>query len=348
MPEDPKKVTISNVAKLADVSVATVSRVLNHHNQVKSDTRKKVMAAVETLGYEFDNSPQAEKSTGLLLMNIPTMNNPFYSEVISGAKASASRHGYTLLVNQEHINSDTLPLLVELIGNVRTVGVITTNSISLPHLQKLAQLVPLVQCCEYVENFDGSYVSVDDFTAAKNATEFLLATGRKRIALLNGPMRYKYARHRRNGYLAALENAGIIPDDKLMLQIADINFDLAISAVTTHLAGAALPDAYLAASDVLAAAAIKGAQQAGLRVPDDLMVVGFDNIDIAVTTTPPITTMNLPRFQLGYIACELLIEKLQNPETVNQQILLGTELVMRESATLLKAASGVSAKSSNK
>jgi LacI family repressor for deo operon, udp, cdd, tsx, nupC, and nupG len=172
---------------------------------------------------------------------------------------------------------------------------------------------------------------VDDFLAAKRAVELLLAAGRTRIALLNGPIRYKYAVQRRQGYLEALRNAGLKPCDKWMVQIPDIDFGIALSAAASQLGGSTPPDAYVASSDVLAAAVIRAAKQVGMRVPEDVMVVGFDNVDISRATSPTITTVSLPKFQLGYTACELLIDKINNPAIPPQQVLLGTEMIMRES-----------------
>ncbi len=331
MNDDAKKVTITDVADLAEVSVATVSRVLNNRHHVKPDTRSRVVEAMKTLGYEPDASRPPARSGGMIIMNIPSLSNPFYSEIVKGAKTSANRHGFDLLVDQDYLGDDGQARLLDLVANTKTAGTIVTDSVPAAFLDQLAQTAPVMQCCEYVEHSAHSYVGVDDFAAAKRAVEALIAAGRRRIALLNGPLRYKYALHRRQGYLEALRHANLPLRDEWIVQIPDIDFGIALSAAASQLGGSTPPDAYLAASDVLAAAVIRAARQVGMRVPEDVMVFGFDNVDIAVATSPTITTVSLPKFQLGYTACELLVDKIRNPAIPPQQVLLGTEMIMRES-----------------
>ncbi len=331
MSGEAKKVTITDVAALAEVSVATVSRVLHNRHHVKSDTRGRVVEAMRSLGYEPGESHAPVHAGGMIIMNVPSFSNPFYSEIVRGAKTSANRHGFDLLVDQDYLDDEGQPRLLDLVCNTKTAGTIVTDSVPAHFLDQLSQSAPVVQCCEYVENSVHSYAGVDDVLAAKRAVEFLLAAGRTRIALLNGPIRYKYAVQRRQGYLEALRNAGLRPSEKWMVQIPDIDFGIALSAAASQLGGSTPPDAYVASSDVLAAAVIRAAKQVGMRVPEDVMVVGFDNVDISSATSPTITTVSLPRFQLGYTACELLIDRIHNPEIPPQQVLLGTEMIMRES-----------------
>lgn len=172
---------------MAGVSSATVSRVLNHKGIVKGDTYDRVVAAVHELGGSFSERTEVEPSGGLLIFNLPSLDNPFYSEIVRGAKTSATRHGYHLLINEEHINRNTMPRVLKLLHKTRAVGMVTTNHISPDILQKLASTVALVQCCEYDEELDLPYVSIDDLSASKNIVEHLLAMGRRRIAFISGP-----------------------------------------------------------------------------------------------------------------------------------------------------------------
>lgn len=335
MTQPDKKSTVLQIAKAAGVSTATVSRVMNQKNVVKSDTYRKVVAAMETLGCPKELLPLPNKKHGgLILFNVPSLDNPFYNEIVRGAKASALRLGYPLLINAEHLNQDTFDSLADLIKTTNVSGIITLNHISPDILEKLNSIVPVVQCCEYEESCpDISYVGVDDFAATKTVMDYILSTGRKKVAFLSGPLRYKYARQRRAGYLLALEKIGVEPPKEWMLHLPEINFDIALSAATHMLNSENRPDAVFAVSDVYAAAVIKAAWRLGIHVPNDLIVVGFDNVNVATTTNPSLTTVNQPKFQLGYIACDLLAERMENPSGAARQILLTTELIVRESST---------------
>lgn len=328
------KITINQIAAAAGVSIATVSRVLNHSNTVKSKTMQKVLDAMQALGYNVQQSLPHEKSgsSSLLLLNIPSMSNPFYSDVIKGAQAAAARYGYYLLINAQHINDGTFNAFLDVLKNIKVTGVIILNALQDKFFDALKSTIPFVQCCEYTENqSEISYTSIDDTLATRKMMDYILSTGHKKIALLSGPMRYKYARHRKQGYLQALATALIQPPDDWMIQLPEIDFDMALTATTRMLLATNPPNAIFTVSDVYAAAAIKAASLAGLEIPRDIIITGFDNVDISQTTNPSITTISQPKYQLGYTACELLIEKLQNPETLPQQILLNTELIIRES-----------------
>jgi LacI family repressor for deo operon, udp, cdd, tsx, nupC, and nupG len=164
--------------------------------------------------------------------------------------------------------------------------------------------------------------------------EYLFSMGRQRIAFINGPIRYKYAKQRLQGYLESLDRAGIARNPELIIQLPEVSYSLAVSAVTQLLGANTPPDAFFCVSDIYAAAVIKSCARMGLNVPRDIMVTGFDNIEIASMITPTITTVNQPQYQLGFSACNLLIELLDNPNAGMRKILLGTELIVRESTSL--------------
>jgi LacI family repressor for deo operon, udp, cdd, tsx, nupC, and nupG len=261
------------------------------------------------------------------------MANPFYSQVFFGAKSAAIRHGYHLLINEEHINGNTIDSVINLIQSVNAAGLILTNFTETAHLKKLSSVLPLVQCCEYDASLDLPYVSIDDIAAAHTVMNYFISHGRRRIAFVNGPIRYKYARQRLRGYQEALEKAGIELDPKLVIQLPEINYDMAVSAVAQLLgmSGENPPDAVFCASDVFAAASIKAAGRLGFSVPGKLIVAGFDNIEIASMASPTITTIDQPRFQIGFSGTELLAERIANPFAPSRGILLETSLVVRES-----------------
>lgn len=203
--------TVAQLAQAAGVSPATVSRVLNHKGIVKADTYNRVVAVLQAKGYPFVEKAGRADPSDVLMISLPSLDNPFYADIVRGAKSGATRHGYHLIINESHINHNTLPGILELVHSLRISGLITVNHISSDILHTLSNVVPLVQCCEYDESTDLPYVSVDDFAASKKATDHLLSQGCRRIAFLSGPSRYKYARWRLRGYEEALRAAGIAP-----------------------------------------------------------------------------------------------------------------------------------------
>lgn len=325
--------TVTEIARLAGVSPATVSRVLNHQGIVKGGTYDRVVSALRELEYPFHEEALSSEDGGLILMNLPSFDNPFYSEIVAGAKTSASRHGCHLLVNEEHINRSSLPRLVQLLHKSRAAGLITLNHIPTDILHKLSNMIPLVQCCEFDQELDLPYVSIDDFAASKHVTEYMLSLGCKRVAFISGPPRYKYARLRMQGYQEALRSRGIPDDPRYIVQLSEVRYDLAISSAMQLLTMSEPPDAFVTTSDVYAMAAIRAAYLAGKRVPQDVMVAGFDNIEFSSMIIPSITTVSQPESQIGFMACELLLEKIASPAIANKKILLETEFIIRESTS---------------
>jgi len=326
--------TYQEIAKETGVSISTVSRILTGSAKVTAATSQKVLHFFDKNNYDMAlmRSKKVGHAGGLIIFNVPSMTNPFYSPIAGGARATATNYGYNLLINEEHINNNTIDSFISLIKRVKAVGLIITNSVPEMLLKKLVAVVPLVQCCEYNENVNLPYVSIDDYAAAKTVMTYLFSQGRKNIVLINGPIQYKYARYRLKGYLESLKKSNILPDPSLVIQTPEINYDIAYSEVITFLRNGKHPDAFFCVSDVYAAAVIKAGKRLGFSVPKDFAVIGFDNIEIASMTYPTITTVNQPKHQLGASSCELLIEQIANSQVPVRNILLETELIIRESS----------------
>ena len=223
--------------------------------------------------------------------------------------------------------------LLDMLGMIQARGLIILSPVNrLEVLYELASALPLVQCAEYTEHSSLPYVGVDDFAAARHATETLIRRGRRRIALINGPDRYKYARHRYLGYADALRRAGLTVDGALVANVTEMGFDSSLAVARQMLLASERPDAILAASDMYASAVVKAATSEGIRIPDDLALIGFDNTYISQMSHPSVAAVSLPRFQLGYMACEVLSERIMNPASEEpRHFLLETELVLRDS-----------------
>lgn len=324
--------TIKDVAQACGVSIATVSRVLNDRSSVRPSTAKKVIDAMDALGYPHDQ-PQATPSNRLVIVVLPGLHNPFYSEIVLGLQTSAKSHNLEVLLYPEGNVERHMAQLTVLMRMTNACGIILLSPVTqVQALEELNTLAPLVQCAEYNEDSPLPYVGVDDVAAAKNATETLIRAGRRRIALINGPEKYKYARHRRQGYEEALTQAGISIDPLLEANVTEMGFDSSMVVAQQMLLAKERPDAILAASDMYASAVVKAAAMTGLSIPRDLALISFDNTYISQMHHPSVTSVGLPRFQLGYMAMEVLSERMLNAASSEpRRYLLKTELVLRDS-----------------
>lgn len=332
--------SIHDVAKLADVSIATVSRVFNRKGNTQEDTLHRVLKAAETLGYRTDIIPEilhptnSDSKNSLVIFNIASLNNPFYCNIFEGALSSAKTHNYDLLISEGQINNGNVTQYKNMYKRINANGLISTSALSPEALYALNRAIPTVQCGEFVADSDISSVSIDDYAAAKRVMEYMVSLGRTKIALINGPSNYKYARERQRGYIDGLKANGISYKPQWIIQLRHINADMAFSAGLKLFSDPNYPNAVFTVSDVFATGIIRAAQYNGIKVPEDVIVVGFDNIDISSMMIPSITTVKQPLFQLGYIAGELLFEKMDAPQAKVQHILLDTELIIRESSSI--------------
>ena len=174
-------------------------------------------------------------------------------------------------------------------------------------------------------------------SASENAVKYLISLGRRRIALINGPAEFKYSKERYKGYRNALVSHGFAIDDDIICAVgADMDYDIAVANVTRMLSQPGRPDAFFCISDVLACAAIKASLAAGLRVPQDVAVVGFDNIQFSRMMNPTITTVCQPFDQLGTLAVEMLVRVINGDDEHIESIHLGCELMIRESTSIFR------------
>ena len=336
-----KKPRNIDIARMAGVSSATVSRVINKTCAVNEETYKKVIKAMDALGCEdrlkgalpARENPKERESRKIVIMCVPSISNPFYDMIASGIQAAANHFGYELMIYSQMLNGQRLNVLIDIARSNRVAGVITLEPLSREELERLCAATRVVQCCEYCEDSNVSYVSVDDRLATRTALEYLKSCGCSKFGFINGPMRYKYARHRQESYLNFLRENGLQRNDDWMLQLSSVDLSISSAVIMQMLSRENPPDAIFAASDVFAAVAIKTAKAIGLNVPGDLMVVGFDNIDMATISDPAITTISQPKFQLGYVACNLLADQINNPSAEPQRVILETELIVRGSKT---------------
>lgn len=323
---------IQQVAKQAGVSVATVSRVLNEQGAVTAKTRIKVEVAIKQLNYEPNmlgrNLRNAESR--ILLILIPKISNPFYSEIINGIETAALSHNYNILLSETDSNPDREEIYFDLVRKKMADGIISMDpAVNVASLTKLAESHAIIQCSEYTVESGIPYVTIDNEEAAYRAVKHLIKLGHEKIALINSDETFLYARQRQLGYQRALDEHGISVSDNYTYYTQQIGFEYGQQAMRKIIALKDRPTAVFAVSDMLAIGALKEINNHGLNVPDDIAIVGFDKIDFSNMTHPTLTTVAQPMHQMGTIAAKMLINKIQGEEV--ESILLNYELVIRES-----------------
>ncbi len=328
-----KRATVTQVARNAGVSPATVSRVIHHPELVGHETKARVLGSMRSLGYgpPFLSVDRAgANAPGPIVVDIPWFSNPFYDEIIRGVQTAAGAQDLSVLVSSSSPEKGGVERYCESLARCNASGLITLRPIDAATLRVIDAHVPVVQCCEYNPEVDIPYVSIDDARGARDAVEHLVACGCERIALLNGPQEYKYARERRAGFDDVMTRHGLEMRDSWVVQMPDNSYQVSYTEACKLMGGRERPDGVFACSDIYASAVIKSAHRYGLRVPEDVMVVGFDDADIARMVTPSLTTVSQPCYRMGYSAASLLLERIRGNGVAGESLIMETELVVRE------------------
>lgn len=325
---------IQQVAKQAGVSVATVSRVLNGKDKVSTKTKLKVEEAIQYLNYEPSmlgrNLRNSESRIVLIL--IPSISNPFYFEVIKGIENMALSQNYSILLCETDSKPEKEEIYFDLVRKKMADGIISMDpAVNVEILKELAENYAIIQCSEYGGGIGIPYVTIDSEEASYHAVKHLIQIGHRKIALMNSDEKFLYARERRMGYERALQEHGIPLNGEYIFYTQELGFEQGQQTMKKILQLQDRPTAVFAVSDLLAIGALKEINAAGLHVPEDVAVVGFDKIDFSNMTNPALTTVAQPMYKMGTVAARMLIEKIQG-KTVDS-VVLGHELVIRESTT---------------
>ncbi len=330
------EISIFDVAIKAGVSVATVSRVLNGHTNVREPTREKVLAAVAASGYRVNELARNLRTaeSRLLLAMVPDFGNPFYSAIVRGIDSVARQNGYFMLLCDTGADPGRERSYFDLLRGRRADGAICLDPATVQAaLAEDVSTLPWVACCEFDPAAGVPYVGIDNHLAAGDAVRHLLGQGHTRIALINSGHGYLYSRQRAEGYRDALSAAGIDADPAWQIDVDTLDYVAGEEAAKrlTRL-GRHRPTAVFAVSDTLAIGVIKGMRGEGLRVPDDVAVMGFDDIAVAAQIDPALTTVAQPMRELGETAARLLLKRLHDPQADVPGVLLPHKLMLRRSA----------------
>ena len=332
----PKRVTMAHVARQAGVSLMTVSRVINNKEGVGEATRSRVQAIIEQLGYRPSDIARGlvTKRTGTLGLVIPDVANPFFAEVVCGAEHLAYDEGYNVfLCNTEEDTRRELDVLQSLVEK-RVDGVVVCSSrLGDDELEEAVSSHPAaVLINRRLDSDDVGFVLIDDGLGGEMATRYLLQAGHKAIGFLAGPSVSYSGRWRAEGYRAALDAAGesYNPDWTCHCSpMVEGGREAALELLSAQ------PDltALFCYNDLVAIGALQACADLKRTVPDDIAIVGFDDISLAALVSPPLTTCRVPRPKLGSEAMRLLLGKIDGCDAETcKEILLQPELIVRSSA----------------
>ena len=303
--------SIKAVARLAGVSVATVSRVLNDSGPVKDETRRRILEVVESLGYVPHGAARSltTNQTDTLGVLLPDIYGEFFSELIRGIDSAARRQGYHVLVSGSHEDREEVrAVLRALRGRVDGLVLMTPSADMLEALRAVPRdSLPtvLLNCPPGVLPFDS--INLDNHGGAVAMVRHLAALGHRRIAFLQGPPDNHDARERLRGYRDAVVELGLETDRKLEIR-GDFSEEAGCRAGERLLELDPRPEAVFAANDAMAIGCLHALRQAGVEVPEEIAVAGFDDIPIARFMSPPLTSVGVPIAALGALALERLLE----------------------------------------
>ncbi len=326
----PGRVTIKDVARASGVSVPTVSKVVNGRDGVASATSQRVLAIIDELGYETSLvASSLRRSRTNVIGILVTEFEPFSAELLQGISSAATGTGYELLAYAGLVGAETQPgwerRSLSRLGGTLIDGAIVVTPTTL--MSKLS--IPVISIDPHTGPEGHAAIDSDNVGGARAATEHLIGLGHRRIAHVRGRTGLASAELRERGYRQALDEAGI-PFDPALVQVGGYQTALTTDAAFRLLTTRDRPTAVFAANDSSAIGVLEVAHRLGLRVPDDLSVVGFDDIPQAANAKPPLTTVAQPLHDLGARALELLLQLLDG-KAIPQHVQLPATLVVRAS-----------------
>lgn len=334
LPGAKRTATITRVAARAGVSIATVSRTFADPLSVSEALRGRVYEAARALNYRASRAARAlrvgtSQTVGVV---IPDLQNPFFTGVVRGIDLVLQAAGYTLLLSnadedaaREHKMLETL-----LADGVAGIIFVPINQGRGSYAQLLAPPVQAVAVDRLPVNLHADLVTVDNIEGTRLGVDHLVALGHRRVALLGGPSRHSTAIERDQGYRQALRAAGLALRAELVYR-GDFREPGGYQGMTALLAVRPRPTAVFVANNLMTLGALRALHEAGLRIPDDMALVGFDDVPWATSLNPPLTAVSQPSQEIGSTAADLLLDRLARPERTVRHVILQTRLIVRAS-----------------
>ena len=327
-------VTIKDIAEEADVSVTTVSRVLNDKPDVSPNTRKNVLEKINELGYKPNSIARglALQKTNTLGLIIPDISNPFFPDIARGVEDMANEKDYSVIFcntdNEQKKEKEAIDLMKEKQVDGILLSLSTTNEKELKNLRKLEY--PIVQIDRKIPNINYPSITIDNVKSAYTATKYLIKNGHKKIAHITGDLETITGSQRLKGFKKAIfeKNLNL---NKSYIKNGDYSKKSGYQNMLALLKSNNPPTAVFIANDLMAVGAYQAVFELNLSIPKDISIIGHDDIDVTKLVNPTLTTMSQPKYQLGNEAVQLLINEIESNKLSNEEIILNTNLINRNS-----------------
>jgi len=317
-------VRIIDVAKKANVSTATVSRVLSKPNTVTEETTEKVLQVIKELNYQPNALARQLRTleTKTILVIVPDITNPFFSKVLRGIESVAVINGYQVLLGDTGNDLERENGYLNILLQKKADGmVLLTARMKSKNIEEMALKYPVVLACEYIEGSAIPTVSINNISGAQKATEYLVKLGHKRIG-----------QDRLKGFYQTMARYNLTIES-VLVQEGNFSYESGFNIMNQFLALNHPPTAVFAANDEMAFGAINAISSKGLSVPHDISVVGFDDIKFSSIFKPTLTTISQPAYEMGTMAMKLLIKLMNKEEIERHQYLMEDQLIIRDSCS---------------
>jgi LacI family transcriptional regulator len=329
--------TIHDIARELKISASTVSRALQNNPRISQKTRDKIRKLADSMGYRPNTlaSNLRNKKSNTIGIVVPLINRHFFSSVISGVEEVASKAGYTVVISQSNDLANKEIAIVQSMFANRVDGLIISiamQSTSFDHLKMFKKRnIPLVFFDRAVPEIEADKIVVDDYMGGFRVTQHLIEQGYQRIGHMAGPQNLMTYFDRKKGYIDALTKNGMEYDESLVISSTLIS-ESGVAAVQQMMDLPNPPDAIFCGNDTTALSAMIYLRDKGIRIPEDLGIVGFSNEPFSRVVSPSISTIAQPAFLMGQKAAELILHQIINKGKSFQTLVLPTELIIRESS----------------
>ena len=324
------EVTIKDIAEHTGVSYATVSRTLNHLSGVSPATRDKVLAAAEEMGYRPNIHARSLKTnkTNTIALVLPDISNPFFADIAYAVDEYAFKHGFTTVVCNTNWNVEMEKMHLDQLQNQRVDGIIYKPAGNLPLDLSGMSIPSVILSCIPGEN--NNYIEIDNYKGGQIVADHMIRCGYKHFAFIGGSKSSQSNGIRINGYCDRLSEQGFHIDDDHILY-GGFSIESGYKAAKELLTIYPEVDGIFCGNDVIALGALQYLMEINKRIPEDIGVVGFDDIMLAGLPQIQMTTVSQPRNQMGVLSAEMLINQIDNKDDQNHHIILEPELVVRRS-----------------
>ena len=332
-----QQTTIKDIARKLRISVSTVSRALRNLPDVNPETKKAVEELARQLNYEPNYIAQSliNKKTRIIGVIVPVISSPVFGRILTGMNDAAQKHKYQLMICQSNESAELEAALVKQLASFKVDGLLVSISSGTQSEEPFEifkrKEIPIVFFDRVLPDVNATKVIVDEYHSAFMAVEFLIKSGYTNIAHLAGPPNLSISIDRLNGYLAALKHQNIPVNENLIIPCEHFEDD-ALNGVKKLFSHKPYPDGIFCINDASAITVIKHLKKKGVRIPEEVAVIGFNNDPISEVVEPSLTTIMLPCYEIGNMAVEMLIKRINDRSIPADTIKLPSKLIKRDSS----------------